>query len=188
MVRLILLLPLVVLLRTAAAQDTASAISPDTANVIADKKPRRSQADPRKALFYSAALPGLGQAYNRKYWKIPIIYGGFIALGYGLNYYIDNHDYFEACLYETINDPAMTTACGYTQDQLRRLESSYRRQRDYFVLYIGLLYALQIVDAHVDAHLKDFDKHPDFQVRLSPYQESGGMTGRMTGASLTITF
>jgi hypothetical protein len=188
MVRLVLL-PLLILLHTAAAQDTVATAPPDTSAVVSEQKPTgRSYSDPRKALYYSAALPGLGQAHNKKYWKIPIIYGGFFALGYGLNYYIDNHDYFEACLYETINDPAMTSACGYTQDQLRRLESSYRKQRDYFVLYIGLLYVLQIVDAHVDAHLKDFDKHPEFQVRLSPYQESSAMTGRMKGASLTFTF
>ncbi len=187
MVRLFLLIPLVMPLQPLSAQDTVVSNAPDT-SAIGMGTADRYQPDPRKALYYSAVLPGLGQAYNRKYWKIPIIYGGFIALGYGLNYYIDSQTYYENCLFDTINDPTMTTACGYTQDQLRRLESGYRKQRDYFILYIGLFYLLQIVDAHVDAHLMEFDNNPDFQVRLGPYNEVSPLTGKMSGASLIITF
>src|SRR5690349_5634623 len=65
----------------------------------------KSYADrysPRKALLYAAVLPGLGQIYNKKYWKLPLVYGGFIAIGYGLNFYQDIYDEYKGQLYENL--------------------------------------------------------------------------------------
>ena len=143
--------------------------------------------NPRKASLYAAILPGLGQAYNKKYWKIPLVYGGFIALGYGIDFYHDNYTRFRSALIaEVDNNPMSVNETGFNTEQLRRLVDRTRRERDYFIILTGAFYLLQIVDAHIDAHLKEFDLNPDLKVQVDPvmrYQE--GING---GLSLTLKF
>ena len=125
--------------------------------------------NPRKALFYSAILPGAGQAYNKKYWKIPLVWGGLGALVYVVKYYSDAELYFRDELFYNINHGLTTNpTSNWTTDQLRTQESNYRRQRDYISIFAGIFYILQIVDAHVDAHLKEFDVNPRFHVKIEP--------------------
>ncbi len=123
---------------------------------------------PRKALMYSAILPGLGQAYNKKYWKMPIVYGGFVGMGYMIKFYNDQYVFFRADLLNSINDTNYVSPYGLSQSQLRTIVEQARRERDYMTILTGVLYLLQIVDAHVDAHLKEFDNNPDLQVKLNP--------------------
>lgn len=128
--------------------------------------------NPRKALFYSAILPGAGQAYNKKYWKIPLVWGGLGIGVYVVKFYSDAEMYFRDELFYNINHgitgSGKNPTSGWSTDQLRTQESNYRRQRDYISIFVAMFYILQIVDAHVDAHLKEFDVNPRFHVRIEP--------------------
>lgn len=113
---------------------------------------------PAKAAFYSAVLPGLGQAYNKKYWKIPIVYG---AIGAGVYFYMDNNKN-----YNRVRDAYKRRLAGFqddefqdrfTDDGLREAQKSFRRNKELSLLITVGLYALNIVDANVDAHLLQFN-------------------------------
>ena len=85
------------------------------------------------------------------------------------------------------SDPSLSPS-GYTEDQLRTLIDRSRRERDFFLILNGFWYILQMVDAHVDAHLKEFDLNPKMQVRLEPMLDNSALTGRNTGVALKIRF
>ena len=145
--------------------------------------------DPRKALLYAAVFPGAGQAYNKKYWKLPLVYGGFAATIYVISFYQGEYNKYKSELFSILNEPGKTTSpSGYTEDQLRSAINTNRRQRDFFTALMGLWYVLQMVDAHVDAHLKEFDLNPQLQVRLEPSMSRDPYTGRSTGLSLKLRF
>ena len=109
--------------------------------------------DPRKALLYSAILPGAGQAYNKSYWKLPLVYGGFATTIYVISFYQGEYNKYKSELFSILNEPGSTTSpSGYTEDQLRSVINTTRRQRDFFTALTGLWYILQMVEAHVDAH------------------------------------
>lgn len=122
-----------------------------------------SHHSPRKAILLSALLPGAGQAYNKKYWKIPVIY----ALGGGATYllYINQNrftDFRDAVRFSANNGNVPVTLYGdtYTREQLTVGRDSYRRTRDLSILGVALVYALQLIDANVDAHLYGWDMSP----------------------------
>jgi Family of unknown function (DUF5683) len=144
--------------------------------------------DPRKALLYAAVFPGSGQVYNKKYWKLPIVYGGFFGGIYLVSFYQEQHTRYRKDLFELINDQTAINPNGFTQDQLRSLVDKARRERDYFLVLTGLWYILQMVDAHVDAHLKEFDLNPKLKVSLEPHMERNSMIGRSNGMSLIVKF
>jgi hypothetical protein len=145
--------------------------------------------DPRKAALFAAILPGLGQVYNKKYWKLPLVYGGFIGLGYGLNFYQKGYTKYRGELFNLLDtDPAQLSKSGFTEDQLRTIVNRYRRERDYMMILMAGMYLLQIVDAHVDAHLKEFDLNPNLHVRVQPTWENDALTGRTAGVSLKFRF
>ncbi len=141
--------------------------------------------DPRKALMFSAVFPGAGQFYNKKYWKMPLVYGGFAGLLYVVNFYDKANSRFRKELFEVINN---TYTGVKTKEQIRIQVDKTRRERDFYIIMNGLFYLLQMVDAHVDAHLKEFDINPKMQVRLEPMMENSMMTGRNTGIALKIKF
>ncbi len=144
--------------------------------------------NPRKSMLYAAVLPGSGQIYNKKYWKLPIVYGGFAFLIYQVSFYQQQNLEFRADLFAVINDPTATNANGYTETQLRSLVDESRRERDYFLVLTGLWYILQLVDAHVDSHLKEFEINPKLKVSVEPHIERNGMLGRSNGMRLLIKF
>ena len=132
---------------------------------------------PRKALMYAAILPGLGQAYNKKYWKMPIVYGGFIGMGFMINYYNDLHSNYKTELLGMLNDPLYVPPSGASETQLRSIVDRTQRERDYMMILTAVFYMIQIADAHIDAHLREFDLNPDFQVRLGPTFNDAQGTG-----------
>src|SRR5882672_6066141 len=135
-----------------------------------------SRFDPRKAMFFAAIFPGAGQVYNKKYWKVPLVYGGFWGLISVVKFYNNAETKYKGELFYLINHPDLTSNPYYpyypntTHDlaTLRRVVDQARRQRDYFMIITGLFYILQMVDAHVDAHLKEFDLNPTLHVRIEP--------------------
>ncbi len=120
---------------------------------------------PAKAAFYSAILPGLGQAYNKKYWKIPLVYG---AIGTSLYFYIDNNK-----KYHQYRDAYKRRLEGYTDDNYTYLDNTrliagqkfYQRNRDLSALVTLAFYALNIIDANVDAALLQFNVDENLSVR-----------------------
>lgn len=144
--------------------------------------------DPRKALFLSAVLPGAGQAYNRKYWKIPLVYGGLLGLATVVKFYNDIEIKYSNELFTTISAGLQTSVQGHSTDQLRTIVDLARRQRDYFTIITGIFYLLQMVDAHVDAHLKEFDINPRLKVALEPSVQKNYFTGTSLGLSLSLKF
>jgi hypothetical protein len=125
-----------------------------------------------RAAIYSAVLPGLGQAYNRKYWKIPIIYAGFTVLGYFVVTNDKEYDDFkEAYVYVANGDTTPTDnpyVTKYTKDQLNETMQYYRRNRDLSIIIGALWYTLNILEAYVDAHFFDYDISEDLTLRVSP--------------------
>lgn len=148
--------------------------------------------NPRKALLYAAVLPGLGQVYNKKYWKLPLVYGGFYAIGRGINWYNDYYVRYKTHLFYNIENQLGNTdrnpTVPFTTEQLRRIVDKARRERDLMVILMGGMYLLQIVDAHVDAHLKEFDLNPNLKVSIEPTITQDAWVGRQTGMSLTFRF
>jgi len=125
---------------------------------------------PRKATLMSVALPGLGQIYNKKYWKVPIIYGGFAAAGWYLNDNIKQINlYKDAFIAETDGDPSTANDTGFTTPQLEELISQYKTWRDLSYIAIAAIYVLNIIDANVDAHLFYFDVGEDLTMNIQPY-------------------
>ncbi len=140
---------------------------------------------PKRATIYSAILPGLGQAYNKKYWKIPIIYAGFGTIGYfiGWNnkYYntyklaysdltdddptTDSYNDLEATQYYDLENP---TDYNNFKTGLSKQQDYYRRNRDLLIISIVGFYGLNLIDASVDAHLFDFDISEDLSLNWQP--------------------
>lgn len=144
--------------------------------------------DPRKALMFAAILPGLGQVYNKKYWKLPLVYGGFIGFGHGVNFYQKGYKKYKGELFDVLETGSIVGKSGFTKDQLRTIVDRYRRERDFMIILMAGMYLLQMVDANVDAHLKEFDLNPNLHVRLQPTMETDMLTGRSTGFSIKLRF
>ncbi|GAB2966497.1 hypothetical protein GCM10027048_41200 [Hymenobacter coalescens] len=142
---------------------------------------------PQKAVILAAVLPGAGQVYNHKYWKLPLVYGALGATIYGEVFYWQAYKEFKRGidarrLAQSGIDPAVDPRARdtgrrsglYAQDANGdRLQSVafnfYRTRRDVFFAYIGLAYGAQIVDALVDAHLHDFDVSDNLSLNIQPY-------------------
>ncbi|MBT1698311.1 hypothetical protein KK083_15580 [Fulvivirgaceae bacterium PWU4] len=146
--------------------------------------------NPRKALLLAAIVPGLGQVYNKKYWKLPLVYGGFYLIGRQINFYNDIYTTYKFQLFTNLETNATKSKVYpyYTTDQLRRIVDRSRRERDFMVILMGGMYLLQIIDAHVDAHLKEFDLNPNLRVSLEPTITQDALIGRQTGMALVFRF
>ena len=152
---------------------------------------------PSKAAFYSAILPGLGQAYNKKYWKIPIVYA---AIGTGVYLYINNTDqlnryrdaYKSRLAGFNIDEFWGTDANGIPlasprieNDGLIRAQQTFRRNQELSLLVTVGLYALNIIDANVDAHLMQFNV--DENLAVKPHYKYNQMDNT-TDLGLTVNF
>ncbi len=136
--------------------------------------------DPQKSLWLAFVFPGLGQIYNRSYWKLPIVYGGVMGLAYGIawnNRYYQEYSqaYRDAqssnALDRSYNNllPAGTDPTSdYAISLLKSQHNTYRRYRDLCIVGAVAFYALTIIEAYVDAQLSDFDISPDLSMRVHP--------------------
>ena len=132
-------------------------------------KPAVQNHSPQKALLFSALIPGLGQVYNHKYWKIPFIYGAEGAFAYyvGLN----QHKYTkfrEAYVNGKQGTKSLIDGQYYDYDILPRGRDYYRRYRDLSVLGLGFIYFLNIVDAMIDASFFYYDVSDDLTLHIQP--------------------
>lgn len=146
---------------------------------IKDTAVKVKKHDPRIATRRSAIIPGWGQAYNREYWKIPIVYG-ILAIPAGL--YLYNNDWYKKtkfayeALYKAASPARDSSDLPFIDSQLQGLSitslqsyrNAFRRDRDYSILWFLLAWGLQVADATVFGHLKQFDVGNDLSMEVSP--------------------
>jgi hypothetical protein len=140
---------------------------------------------PAKAAFYSAILPGLGQAYNKKYWKIPLVYA---AIGTSLYFYIDSNKNYNA-----VRDAYKRRLEGYDDDDysylsdtsLESAQTLYKKNRDYSAFFMIAFYALNIIDANVDAALLQFNVNENLSIYPNVYPND---VTYKTNVGLTVNF
>lgn len=146
---------------------------------------------PRKATLLSTVLPGAGQYYNKKYWKIPVIYAGFAGMAYLVHFNNTRYqDYKEAYVIRVDEDPSTTDQYvdQYSNEDLVTLKNYYRRNRDLSYIIAGLIYVLNIIDASVDAHLIYFDVSDNLSLNIQPSVIMNDQNKPASGVSLTLLF
>lgn len=158
--------------------------------IVVQSEPQTSQVaisdfqpDAQKAVWLAAVVPGLGQIYNRQYWKVPIIYGGTLGLVYGITWndrmyvdyrkgYVDlmdkdpNTNYFEHLLPSGV--VLDNSNSSYYTKIIKTKLDNYRRYRDLCIIGTAVLYLLSIIDAYVDAQMFDYDISPDLSLEVAP--------------------
>ncbi len=147
---------------------------------ITETKPVHS---PHKATIYSAVMPGLGQIYNRKYWKVPLIYGGFATLGYFINFNNEVYQTYKLAYSDLIDTNPFTNSylemdippsffepgnISQLTENLSRAKDTWRRNRDLVIIGTVVFYAFTIIDASVDAHFFNFDIGDDLTINWTP--------------------
>lgn len=162
--------------------DTAFTTSPPTRRELRQQRLAAFTPDPGKATWNALVFPGGGQIYNHKYWKLPIVYGGFLGCAYALNWNNQMYsDYSQAYLDIMDDDPGTASYEDFlpprynveaNRDYLERVfknrKDNYRRQRDLSIFCFIGVYLLSVIDAYVDAELSNFDISNDLSVQLRP--------------------
>lgn len=191
-----------------AAVDSANM---DSANIANDKQGKKVKVkrdwstwrpNAKRAMWLAIVIPGAGQIYNRKYWKLPIVYGGFLGCLYAIRWNNQMYnDYSQAYMDIMDNDPNTQSYneflhLGATitpenteryQDMFRRRKDYYRRYRDLSVFILIGVYALSVIDAYVDASLSEFDISKDLSLRVQPaIINNGTSTNPLKSSSLGL--
>lgn len=171
---------MLIALRDTLAGDTLMKVQPAKKEVAQDFSQWRP--DPKRALWLALVIPGGGQIYNRKYWKLPLIYGGFMGCLYAMNWNNNMYkDYSQAYLDISDKDPGTASYNKYlhlgakidgNEERYKQIFKSrkdkYRRWRDLsFFVMVGV-YALSVIDAYVDAELSEFDISKDLSLKVEP--------------------
>ncbi len=169
-----------------------------TIEEVTYEKKRINPLAPSKAAFYSAILPGLGQIYNKRYWKVPIVWG---AIGTGIYVYSFNNTEYNAA-----RDAFKRRRAGFLDDEffdingdgngpdisleaLQDAQEARQRDRDLSLLITIALYALNIIDANVDAHLKQYNVDDDLAIDFQPYLDLNPLTNKPNyGMALVVKF
>lgn len=173
--------------------DTVSVQKTDTAKDEAKSDTNKIKAkyhSPRKAMLMSACLPGLGQAYNKKYWKIPIIYAGAAAVTYFAIRNLDSLKIYTNA-YKNKANGNLTAIDSfhnkYAVNDLKTLKTDYKRLTDLTFIIAGAIYALNIIDATVDAYMFTYDLSDDLSMHVIPtFYASRNYS--YTGLSFSFTF
>jgi len=166
--------------------------------------------DSKKATLFAAVFPGLGQIYNRKYWKLPLVYGSFIGCAYAITWNGNQYNGYRRAYIDFIDEDPTTNSwdvyrygayrrqdvADWTADMknnfgnaLKSARDFYRRDRDLsYIVTVGV-YAIWIIDAYVDAQLFDFDVNPDLSMRMEPVLfDRTPNSARSIGMQLCFTF
>jgi hypothetical protein len=184
----------------------------DTVTIVKTIK-HKFKAEPLKATMMAVSFPGLGQIYNRKFWKIPLVYAGFGGLIYSAGFNASNYNkYMKAYqdfidgIYETDSylnliladrktyDPwyqgYSASSASYYKDGMLRMVDSYKRYRDLSYIGIAAWYLVSILDANVDASLFNYDVSNNLELAINPIQVPlpGGYLGAGLNVGLRVTF
>jgi len=173
-------------------------LSGDTSRVTPQQEAKIRKIIPRKATIRSLILPGLGQIYNRQYWKLPFIYGGLVGAVYSFQWNQNLYNkylagYREAYNSTTINPiyqakVAVVDDRPLTVQQLKRATDQFQRQRDLTVILTAVGWALNAVEANVAAHLKTFDLSDDISMKVHPSIVPLPGLGIIPGVRVAFTF
>ena len=199
-----------------AVSDARIILADSTTSVVVDSgrvvKPKRDwstwRPNPQRALWLALVLPGAGQIYNRKYWKLPIFYGGFMGCLYALSWNNTMYkDYSQAYLDIMDSDPNTASYNKFLHmgveitdsnkaryvELFKNRKDKYRRWRDMSIIAMVMVYALSVVDAYVDAELSEFDISKDLSLKVqpavSPSQRGGkSLLTQSYGLSCSLNF
>ena len=158
--------------------------------------------NPQRSLWLALVIPGAGQIYNRKYWKLPIIYGGFVGCTYALTWnskmYKDYSQAYQDIMSDNPNNDSYKDFLPPTidvnqdrkrwEEKFRKGKDLYRRQRDLSIFAFIGVYVLSVIDAYVDAELSDFDITKDLGMTLEPAIFNDVHRGRPQGVGLQCSF
>lgn len=158
---------------------------------------KENHPHPGRAAMYSVLLPGLGQAYNGEYWKVPFYYSGLMVSGW--LWYTNNVNYrrFKRIHNEITNpDIEYTGPSNITGETAKYYRDTYRRYRDYSIVATALVYLLQVIDANVFAYMHDFEVNDDISMKIEPtlispdneYAMSSDFRNNAVGVKLGIRF
>ncbi len=171
------------------------AFSQSDAEIKTDTKPPKVKKEkpdysslpknPKKATILSAVLPGAGQVYNGKAWKVPILYAGFMTDIYFIGYNNKRYQTFREALF-AYDDGDQTQFPSLNRDALVRNVDYWRQNRDLTILLLGAIYALNLIDANVDAHLSGFDISDDIAMKIEP--NVGTFAASSSSMGLTLKF
>lgn len=167
------------------AQDTTRLLLAVSDSLLKHTKPfklKREVPDPKRALWLALVLPGAGQIYNRKYWKLPIIYGGFIGCTYALMWNQQMYKDYSQAYIDIMDDDPNTASYrnilpyGYDitgrEEQFKNIfrhkKDFYRKNRDLSIFAFFGVYIISVIDAYVDAQLSTFDISPDLSLHVAP--------------------
>lgn len=165
------------------ASQSSVVIITDTTELPMTLESKVFKPNPTRAVIYSAIFPGLGQIYNRKYWKLPIVYGGFLGFSYAITwngkYYTDYSNGYKDIMDEDPETNSWKNFLPYGVDPetvdkawltsvMKRRKDFYRRYRDLSIIGTVAMYALSMLDAYVDAQLFDFNISSDLSLRVEP--------------------
>ncbi len=175
--------------------------------------PQKKVLSPKKASIYAALFPGFGQVYNGKYWKLPIVYGGYVGIIYVLGWNNNNYsDYFDAyrtlAKYSTVDQMSKAdkdylnnlfkipywdmntnpTRFESFKTQLKSGKDFYRRNRDLSIIAMAALHVLSIIDASVDANLFDFDINSDLSMHILPMPMNLANGNQAVGLNVAFNF
>ena len=146
-------------------------------NIVAVQKAKdttKNKFNPRTATIRSAILPGLGQIYNKKYWKVPIVYGALGTTAGIFAYNVKNYKRLKAAYINATDNNQNNNGEIYykfrnlSPESLRTYRNVFRQNVDYSALFFVIFWGLNVVDATVDAHLKSFDVSDDLSLQIKP--------------------
>jgi hypothetical protein len=155
---------------------------------------KEKEHSPTKATIMSACLPGLGQIYNKKYWKVPVIYTGFAVLGYFIYFNVDEYLNYKCAYIESsygnYNGSYSYLTQRYSAEELLSGREYYRRNLEISCLLTAVWYGLNILDATVDAHLFTYNISDELAVKIEPHVFTYGrnLPAATPGLSLKIIF
>lgn len=177
----------------------------DSTEIVNFNIPKKKH-EPGKATIFSAVLPGLGQIYNKRYWKVPIVYGGFVGLGYFISNYNQQYLSYKQAYYDLNDNNPKTNSYqlkfpdedfkNITSAEIKSFNNSniipnidfFRKKRDLYIIATVGFYLLNILDANVDAHLIDFDISEDLSLNIQPYIADPMNNSIILGANVALTF
>lgn len=169
--------------------------TPSKADTVSQKaKPAKEKQDysnlpknPRKATLLSAVLPGAGQVYNNKAWKVPLLYAGFMTDIYFIGYNNKRYQTFREALF-AFDEGDQSQFPSLNRDALVRNVDYWRQNRDLTIILLAAIYALNLIDANVDAHLSGFDISDDISMKIEPNVGTFAASENSMGLTLKFQF